>query len=658
MPYDQTTALNKAYSVLEVKETRAEAKGLTIKGMASTPTPDRVEDVVEPLGARFKTPMPLLWQHKNDQPVGYVTFARPTANGIPFEAFLPYVKEDGKLKERVDEAIHSVKYGLVTAVSIGFMAVKGAVERLKSGGVRYKEWDWHELSLVTIPANSEATIATIKALDEQHQRAASGSFSYDNAVIIDLPPPSAGVSASTTKGKVMKTSIAEQIGNFEAERAYKMSQIENLVTEEGPADDTLLQQREDITKEVQVIDKQVASLRNIEKLMLTATPVTDDPDTATQQRTEAGRSPIQFSKRNGFVGQDFARLAMAVMAGKGSRMDTEQLIRDNFKDTPLVLQAYKSLQGAKVYKAAVAAGTTTDSNWAAPLVNYTDLANEFIELLRPETILGRLPLVRRVPFNVRFPKLAAGATASWVDQGGAKPVSALDFDSVTLLFNKLTTIVVLTEELMRFSSPSAEMLVRDEIVAAVAQKMDVSFIDPSLSAVGTTSPASITNGATATASTGATVALITTALTTALTNAASNNVNISSGVWIMRPQTAVYLSTLRGAQDTPAFPGVALNGGNLYGFPVIVSGNMPLQTGTDSYIVFLVQREVFLADDGATRIDSSGEASLQMDGAPATGAAQLVSLWQHNMVGLKAERFVTWKRRRDAGVQVITDVYW
>jgi HK97 family phage prohead protease len=114
------------------------------------------------MGAKFATPMPLLWQHRSSEPVGNVTFATPTEKGIPFEAQLPVVKESGKLKDRIDEAIQSMKYGLVRAVSIGFSVIKHEV--MKSGGLDIKEWEWLELSLVTIPANSEALITAVKSL--------------------------------------------------------------------------------------------------------------------------------------------------------------------------------------------------------------------------------------------------------------------------------------------------------------------------------------------------------------------------------------------------------------------------------------------------------------------------------------------------------------
>ena len=38
------------------------------------------------------------------------------------------------------------------------------------------------------------------------------------------------------------------------------------------------------------------------------------------------------------------------------------------------------------------------------------------------------------------------------------------FDSVSLLFNKVAGIVPMTEELMRFSTPSAEMLMRNALI--------------------------------------------------------------------------------------------------------------------------------------------------------------------------------------------------
>lgn len=189
---------HRAYSVLEVKEFQEGDDFITLSGIASTPTPDRMGDIVDPMGAKFKTPMPLLWQHRNSEPVGHVTFAKPTKKGIPFEARIPVIREAGRLKDRVDEAIQSLKYELVTAVSIGFRAVEGGVELLDNGGLQFNEWEWMELSLVTIPANSEAVISAIKSIDSRHLPASGPDDD-------DLDPVLPGVSGS-------KESVAEARG--------------------------------------------------------------------------------------------------------------------------------------------------------------------------------------------------------------------------------------------------------------------------------------------------------------------------------------------------------------------------------------------------------------------------------------------------------------
>lgn len=188
--------MDRAYSILDVKSFTEDDNFVNIEGIASTPTTDRMGDIVEPMGAKFKVPMPLLWQHDHEKPVGNVNFAQPTKSGIPFKASLPKIKEAGALKDRVDEAIQSVKYRLVAAVSIGFRAVEGAVEEIKTG-YRFKEWDWMELSLVTIPANSEAVLKTIKSID-QKQLAASGTEAADGQ------NASPGDSGTKTDRKVVK----------------------------------------------------------------------------------------------------------------------------------------------------------------------------------------------------------------------------------------------------------------------------------------------------------------------------------------------------------------------------------------------------------------------------------------------------------------------
>lgn len=192
--------MEKAYSALHVKDVSQDDEFVYIKGVASTPTVDRMGDSVNPLGAQFKTPMPLLLQHRHDSPVGEVTYAKPTKQGIPFEARLPVVKEAGKLKDRVDEAIHSLKYKLINFVSIGFRALDGEVERLEDGGLLFKRWDWLELSICTIPANPDAVISSVKALRDEETLPESVITAIKSLDQPHLPAPGHEGEAGDTPG--------------------------------------------------------------------------------------------------------------------------------------------------------------------------------------------------------------------------------------------------------------------------------------------------------------------------------------------------------------------------------------------------------------------------------------------------------------------------
>lgn len=159
---------NRAYSVLEVKSVDEGAR--TIRGIATTPSVDRVGDIIDPMGVKFENPLPFLWQHFHDAPIGTVEFEAPTPKGINFVARLPMIEEMGNLRDRIEEAWQTIKAGLVRAVSIGFRPLEYAF--LDAGGIRYNEIEVYELSAVTIPANSDALITSVKSIDAALRKAA------------------------------------------------------------------------------------------------------------------------------------------------------------------------------------------------------------------------------------------------------------------------------------------------------------------------------------------------------------------------------------------------------------------------------------------------------------------------------------------------------
>jgi HK97 family phage prohead protease len=283
--------LNRAYSLLSIKQADEDARVIT--GMATTPTPDRLGDIVEPDGAQFKLPLALLWQHDSRQPIGHVTKAKVTKDGIEIVAKIERVAEPGRLKDRLDEAWQSIKTGLVRGLSIGFRAIERSF--LDDGnGIRFIKWEWLELSTVTIPANAETTIAAIKSVDTA-QRAAPGQTPHR---VVHLTPPGASghpQRKSAQEGATMKT-IAEQITALEAKRAASAARMEAIMQKTLDEERTTNAEEQDdfdkLSGDVEAIDKDLVRLRQVERTKALAAKPVIRADTAAEGAAARGGDAI------------------------------------------------------------------------------------------------------------------------------------------------------------------------------------------------------------------------------------------------------------------------------------------------------------------------------------------------------------------------------
>src|SRR5690606_2133183 len=171
-----------------------------------------------------------------------------------------------------------------------------------------------------------------------------------------------------------------------------------------------------------------------------------------------------------------------------------------------------------------------------------------------------------------------------------------DFSRTTLDELKVATITVVTEELLRKSSPAADAILRDALAAAVAERIDTDFIDPAKAASAGVSPASITNGVTPVPASGTGDADDIRADVRALmaTFVAANNPP-TSGVWIMSSATALALSLMVNPLGQPEFPGVSMAGGTFLGLPVITSEYFAAVTA-GGYVALVNASDIYFAD--------------------------------------------------------------
>jgi HK97 family phage major capsid protein/HK97 family phage prohead protease len=650
---------DRAYSLLTIKSVDAEQRVLT--GLATTPSTDSYGDIVEPDGAEFKLPLPLLWQHDGKSPIGEVFHARVMPDGIEIKARIAKTDTPGAVKNRLDDAWESLKLGLVKGLSIGFSSLEESFNK-DTGGYRFLRWAWRELSCVTIPANADCSIATIKSLDT---RATSGAT--------EKP---AGVSASsrvvsTRRDKPMKKSYADMIADCLASRKEKTDTIDSLLMKSGEAgvtlDETEQEQHDTLSGEVDQLDKQLVRLRAADaREKAAAAPVAGrTPAGASEER---GATRITVTPKALPPGISFARYAMCMAASRGNPYEAKQIAREHYGDD----DAYGLLKLIDLHtKTAVGAVNAQTAGAGSELVPY-NIMDDFINYLRPQTILGKFgttmqfgsqsvvyPSLRRVPFNTRVSGFSAGATAAWVGEGLPALLSKQTSTSITLTWSKLASLVVLTKEEIRFSNPSAEAKVRDDIAAALIAKQDLDFIDPVRVAVANVSPASITWNTTPVLTTGTTAATFRTDMATLLATFATALLDPSDITIIMSTVDALNMSLAVSSLGNPLYPGLTMGGGYLFGFPVITTKAMvSIGSPVSTIIVAVKAGDIYLADDGVVTVDASDQASVEMvdsssqSGLTGTGAS-LVSFWQSGLLGLKATREINWKLRRTGAARYI-----
>jgi len=273
-------------------------------------------------------------------------------------------------------------------------------------------------------------------------------------------------------------------------------------------------------------------------------------------------------------------------------------------------------------KSAIAPATTTSPNFLGPIAQVEPLAAAYLETLRNASAFDALlPSMRIIPFKTRVVMTTLGVAGAIVAEGAPKPISSVTLASNEIDECKAVAIVVMTKELLMLGGPAVMDLFSRELTGAVAATTDKEFI------------ARITAGLTPITSAGPTAANIRTDAKLAYVAITINSQ--SKLYWIVSPSVAASLST-KEANGATAFEQMTPSGGTFLGSPAVVSDGLAANT------MVLVDAANIAAASGPLEIRSSGQSALQMDTAPTNppvAATISRSLWQHNEVALRCERY-------------------
>jgi HK97 family phage major capsid protein len=411
-------------------------------------------------------------------------------------------------------------------------------------------------------------------------------------------------------------------------RSESIEKMDAILTAAGENDLSEAEQKsfDDARAEVDALDLRIKRVEEVEALKAKSAVPAAAPVEA--KAYAAPRAPKE-------KGTDFARIVRCLAASKG-----------NVRDAAYVAEQTFGPEGADIAKA-LGAATGSAGGFLVP-ENYS---SEIIELLRNRAIVRQagamvMPLVNG---NLSIPKLTAGSTASYIGENSNVSTSQPTMGQIRLTARTLAALVPVSNQLIRYSSPQADSVVRDDLVAGMAVTEDAAFLrDQGIGAA----PKGIrywANSGNVFASAGTSAANIETDFKGAINKLESNNVRMIRPVWFLSPRTKNALWTLRDASGNLIFP--EIRDGNLWGYPVFVSNSVPsnLGSGSDSEIYLVDMADAVIAEDQGIVIDVSDTAAYH-DGS------NVIAAFSQDQTVVRAIMRHDFAMRHDYSAAVVTGV--
>jgi HK97 family phage major capsid protein len=286
-------------------------------------------------------------------------------------------------------------------------------------------------------------------------------------------------------------------------------------------------------------------------------------------------------------------------------------------------------------------------------------SGDFIDYLWQQTVFNKLPL-REVPANVQIKGMDGVGTASWVGEGRGIGVTVFDFLTVNLTPLKVAALSVMSNEWLRDSSPSGELLIRDGLVNAAGQRIDTTFLSSSAAVAGV-SPAGIFNGVTALGSSGWTADNVRDDVRRLL-DVFIQARNAKGLHWVMSPSLATALSLMVNSLSSQReFPGVnAETGGTFFDRPVAIGDNI----GAD-VLALVKPSDIYKIGNQGIRVELSRDATVEMSSAPTQDAGSLpptastgVNMFTTDSLALKVVLPLNFQKRRTHAAQLISDAQY
>lgn len=313
-------------------------------------------------------------------------------------------------------------------------------------------------------------------------------------------------------------------------------------------------------------------------------------------------------------------------------------------------------QWAGARQKAMQAGDATQVGFLVPV----QFVQDFIAVLRSRTVMRalRTPTIPLPTGTAKIGKGTAGATASYVGESTNAPKTQMSTGQLTLSFKKLMALVPVSNDLLRYSSPGADMIVRNDLVAAMSVKEDSAFLrgdgtDGSPRGLRYWAPGANVITANGTVS----LQNVATDLGKLMQQLMEADIPMINPAWIFAPRTKNFLMTLVTTTGNFIYKD-EMAGGTLWGYPFGVTTGVPTNlnhTGAgsndESEIYFSDLGQGLIGEAETMSVDASQEAAYH-DGS------QVQSAWSRDETTVRAIAEHDFIMRYDKAVALLAGVDW
>ncbi len=283
-------------------------------------------------------------------------------------------------------------------------------------------------------------------------------------------------------------------------------------------------------------------------------------------------------------------------------------------------------------------------------------STDFIELLRPMAVMRDLgiPTLPTPTGSLRIPKLTSGVNAYYIGELENITKSSPTTGQLMLAYKKLAALVPMSNDLLRYSSPGADTLVRNDSARSISQREDQAFIRDDGTGAAPKGLRHWINQANVVAANGTVnVDNVTVDLGKCIERLMEANVPILRGAWLLGPRAWRYLTTVRITNGPYAFRDEMVNNGTLWGWPYRVTTQIPrnLGSGSDSEVYFFEVDNCVIGEAMTMSVDASNVAAYE-DG----GTVKAAFSRDETVVRVISEH--DFGLRHDLAATVLTGVTW